>query len=73
MAVQDIQNYSYQNIFSLQTVQFEESCVVNSPQQINQYKVFWIKEGTGKYNIDFKSYSFEDGVLFFYHQDKYFQ
>lgn len=65
MAVQDIQNYSYQNIFSLQTVQFEESCVVNSPQQINQYKVFWIKEGTGKYNIDFKSYSFEDGVLFF--------
>ncbi|KAF9659160.1 helix-turn-helix domain-containing protein [Tenacibaculum sp. ZH5_bin.1] len=65
MAVQDIQNYSYQNIFSLQTVQFEESCVVNSPQQINQYKVFWIKEGTGKYNIDFKSYSFEDGVLLF--------
>lgn len=65
MAVQDIQNYSYQNIFSLQTVQFEELCVVNSPQQINQYKVFWIKEGTGKYNIDFKSYSFKDGVLFF--------
>ncbi|XRE43146.1 Transcriptional regulator, AraC family [Tenacibaculum discolor] len=65
MAVQDIQNYSYQNIFSLQTVQFEELCVVNSPQQIDQYKVFWIKEGTGRYNIDFKSYSFEDGVLFF--------
>ncbi|CAM1369646.1 Transcriptional regulator, AraC family [Tenacibaculum sediminilitoris] len=65
MAVQDIQNYSYQNIFSLQTVQFEELCVVNSPQQIDQYKVFWIKEGKGRYNIDFKSYSFEDGVLFF--------
>ncbi len=65
MAVQDIQNYSYQNIFSLQTVQFEELCVVNAPQQINQYKVFWIKEGKGRYNIDFKSYSFEDGVLFF--------
>lgn len=65
MAVQDIQNYSYQNIFSLQTVQFEELCVVNSPQQIDQYKVFWIKEGAGRYNIDFKSYSFEDGVLFF--------
>lgn len=65
MAVQDIQSYSYQNIFSLQTVQFEESCVVNSPKQIDQYKVFWIKEGKGKYNIDFKSYYFEDGVLFF--------
>jgi len=65
MAVQDIQNHSYQNIFSLQTVQFEKSCVVNSPQQIDQYKVFWIKEGKGRYNIDFKSYSFKDGVLFF--------
>lgn len=65
MAVQDIQNHSYQNIFSLQTVQFEESCVVNSPEQIDQYKVFWIKEGKGRYNIDFKSYSFSNGVLFF--------
>lgn len=65
MAVQELNSYSYQNIFSLQTVQFEKSCVVNSPQRINQYKIFWIKEGKGTYNIDFKSYSFEDGVLFF--------
>lgn len=65
MAVQELKSYSYQNIFSLQTVQFEKACVVNSPQRINQYKIFWIKEGKGTYNIDFKSYSFEDGVLFF--------
>ncbi|WGH74695.1 AraC family transcriptional regulator [Tenacibaculum tangerinum] len=65
MAVQNIQHYSFQNIFSLQTVQFEKSCVVNTPQQINQYKIFWIKEGKGVYKVDFKSYSFANGVLFF--------
>ena len=65
MAIQNIQSYSYKNIFSLQTVQFQKSCVVNSPQQIEQFKIFWIKEGSGTYNIDFKSYSFKGNTLFF--------
>ncbi|MCT4700067.1 helix-turn-helix domain-containing protein [Tenacibaculum haliotis] len=65
MAIQDIRTYKYQDIFSLQTVAFEKACVVNKPQQISVYKIFWIKEGTGTYNIDFESYSFDGGVLFF--------
>ncbi|RKF05077.1 AraC family transcriptional regulator [Tenacibaculum lutimaris] len=65
MAIQNIQSYSYKNIFSLQTVQFQKFCVVNSPQQIEQFKIFWIKEGSGTYNIDFKSYSFKGNTLFF--------
>ena len=65
MAIQNIQSYSYKNIFSLQTVQFQKSCVVNSPQQIERFKIFWIKEGSGTYNIDFKSYSFKGNTLFF--------
>lgn len=65
MAIQDIRTYKYQDVFSLQTVAFEKACVVNKPQQISVYKIFWIKEGTGAYNIDFESYSFDGGVLFF--------
>ena len=65
MAIQDIKTYKYQDVFSLQTVAFEKACVVNKPQKISAYKIFWIKEGTGTYNIDFESYSFDDGVLFF--------
>ncbi|WP_299105552.1 helix-turn-helix domain-containing protein [uncultured Tenacibaculum sp.] len=65
MAVQDIISYTYKDIFSLQTVQFEKACVVNEPEQMKQLKIIWIKEGKGTYNIDFKTYSFANGVLFF--------
>ncbi len=65
MAIQDIKNYNFQDVFSLQLVAFEKACVVNKPTQIDDYKIFWIKEGKGTYNIDFKSYSFDGNVLFF--------
>ncbi|MGB1043238.1 MAG: helix-turn-helix domain-containing protein [Tenacibaculum sp.] len=65
MAIQDIKTYTYQDVFSLQTVQFEKACVVNKPKQINTYKIFWIKEGKGTYHIDFEKYSFDGSVLFF--------
>ncbi|CAL2080377.1 helix-turn-helix domain-containing protein [Tenacibaculum sp. 190524A02b] len=65
MAVQTTTSYTYKDIFNLHTVQFEKACVVNKPQQIHQLKIFWIKEGSGIYNIDFKSYEFNNSVLFF--------
>lgn len=65
MAIQDIKTYSYKDIFSLQIVQFEKACVVNKPKQIDTYTIFWIKEGSGTYTIDFKTYSFEGNVLLF--------
>lgn len=65
MAVQDIQTYSYKDIFSLSVVQFDKACVVNKPEQLNAYSIYWIKEGKGTYNIDFKSYSFDGNVLYF--------
>ncbi len=65
MAIQDIKTYKYQDVFSLQAVQFEKACVVNKPEQINTYKIFWIKEGKGTYHIDFETYSFDGSVLFF--------
>ena len=65
MAVQDISTYSYKDIFSLSTVQFEKACIFNKPEQINGYTIYWIKEGKGVYNIDFESYAFNDNILFF--------
>ena len=65
MAIQNIKTYKYQDVFSLQTIQFEKACVVNKPEQINNYRIFWIKEGKGNYQIDFNSYSFNNNVLFF--------
>ncbi|WP_431166052.1 helix-turn-helix domain-containing protein [Tenacibaculum halocynthiae] len=65
MAIQEVKTYNFQSIFSLQLVEFEKACIVNEPKQVVDYKIFWIKEGKGTYNIDFKSYSFNGNVLFF--------
>jgi len=65
MAVQDIATYTFKDTFSLSVVQFEKACIVNKPEQIDAYSIYWIKEGKGTYNIDFESYSFDDNVLFF--------
>jgi AraC-like DNA-binding protein len=65
MAIQDIATYQFKDTFSLSVVDFEKACVVNHPEQIDSYNVFWIKEGKGTYHIDFKEYSFDGNVLFF--------
>lgn len=65
MAIQDILNYAYKDIFSLQVVHFEKACVFNRPEQLNTYSIYWIKEGNGTYNIDFNSFTFTDNVIFF--------
>lgn len=65
MAIQEIKNYQYQNTFSLSVVDFEKACVVNQPEKIDSYNIFWIKKGKGTYHIDFDEYTFDDNVLFF--------
>ena len=65
MAVQDITKYSFQNTFSLSTVQFDKACTIDHNKQVNAYSIYWIQEGSGTYNIDFESYTFDDNVLFF--------
>ena len=65
MAIQNIANYQYQNTFSLSVVDFENACVVNHPEKIDSYNIFWIKEGKGTYQIDFDQFSFDGNVIFF--------
>lgn len=65
MALQDVKTYNYKDTFSLSIVQFDKACVVNHPEQIDAYSIYWIKEGKGTYNIDFKQYNFDDNVMFF--------
>lgn len=65
MAIQDISTYTYQDTFSLSVVQFEKACVVNKPEQVDSYTIYWIKEGSGTYHIDFEEYTFDGTILFF--------
>ncbi len=65
MAAQDISTYTYKNSFSLQVVEFDKACVLNKPEQIETYNIYWIKEGKGVYTIDFERFSFDGSALFF--------
>lgn len=65
MAVQNITKHSFQDTFSVSTVQFEKACTIDHTEQQNAYSIYWIQEGSGTYNIDFESYTFDDNVLFF--------
>lgn len=65
MAVQNITKHSFQDTFSVSTVQFEKACTIDHTEQQNAYAIYWIREGSGTYNVDFESYTFDDNVLFF--------
>ncbi|AXG69320.1 regulatory protein SoxS [Kordia sp. SMS9] len=65
MAIQNITNYTYQNTFSLSVVQFEKACVVEQPEQVDAYTIYWIKDGKGTYFIDFEEYTFDGNIIFF--------
>ena len=65
MALQDIEKYAFKDTFSVRKVQFEKACTIDHNAQQNGYVIYWIQEGKGTYNIDFKQYSFTGNVLFF--------
>ncbi|MFD2529742.1 MULTISPECIES: helix-turn-helix domain-containing protein [Polaribacter] len=65
MAVQDIVKHTFKDIFSVSTVRFDKACTIDHSVQQNAYAIYWIQEGSGTYNIDFKQYQFDDNVLFF--------
>lgn len=65
MALQELVTYSYKDIFSLKIVEFNKACVVNKSQQLDTYRIYFVKEGKGSYHIDFEHYKFDSSVLFF--------
>jgi len=65
MAITELTTYSFNDIFTISEIDFNTSCLVNKTEQIDTYTIFWIKDGKGTYNIDFKNYSFEGNTLLF--------
>ena len=65
MGINTLNKYQFKSYFTLETVDFNTACTLNQPQQINGYRIYWIKKGKGHYHIDFESYEFDEEVLFF--------
>jgi len=51
--------------FEVSSIQLETSCVINENEVSNFFKVFWIEEGYGEYEIDFNKFTIEETGLFF--------
>lgn len=51
--------------FKLCSVNFDEACVVKDQIQNNLFNIIWIKNGKGRYKIDFNTYEAEDDTIFF--------
>ena len=73
MGIKSIQNYRYkaaategqQPFFELTSIHLNTSCVMHENEIAQHYKIYWIEEGNGQYQIDFKSFSIEGAGLFF--------
>lgn len=52
-------------LFKLCSVNFDKACVIKDQIQSNLFNIIWIKNGKGKYKIDFKTYEAEDDTIFF--------
>lgn len=73
MSVRTIQNYQYKEDtklekpphFEVTTINLDISCVANENEVSKYYKIYWIEEGYGEYQIDFKSFKVENAGLFF--------
>lgn len=53
------------NLFKLCSVNFDEACVIKDQIQSNLFNIIWIKNGKGRYRIDFKTYDAVDDTIFF--------
>ena len=73
MSVKSIRQYQYQGVpsltkppyFEVTAIDVDTYCVANENEQSKYYKIFWIEDGYGKYQIDFKSFEVEKAGLFF--------
>lgn len=54
-----------QEDFKICSVQFDSPQKIDEPIRANKYNILWIKEGTGRYKIDFDTYEIESQMMFF--------
>ncbi len=52
-------------LFKICAVNFDKACVIKDQIQGNLFNIIWIKNGKGRYKIDFKTYEAQDDTIFF--------
>ncbi len=50
--------------FELTSLKVNTYCVANKSEVSDQYKIYWIEDGSGKYSIDFKEFTISGSGIF---------
>lgn len=72
MSISTLKKYRYQPpldavnniLFEVDTIQLETSCVANEDHRSENYQVFFLEEGKGRYQIDFHQFEIEGTGIF---------
>ncbi len=72
MSISTINKYRYQDplsakvptIFEISSIQLDKSCVANHNRRCENYMIFFIEEGSGRYSIDFNEFEINGTGLF---------
>ncbi len=51
--------------FAVDAIEMDTACIVNENKIAEYYRIYWIENGSGTYQIDFKPFSIEKAGLFF--------
>ncbi len=71
MGLKTIQNYPFQGAnsqaahFEVTAIHLDTSCVMHENEVAQHFKIYWIEEGFGEYQIDFNAFKIEGAGLFF--------
>lgn len=72
MAVRTIEKYQYKEFsssgvvphFEISSIRLDTHCVANQNEICQYYKIYWIEDGSGEYQIDFKKMRIEQSGIF---------
>ena len=72
MAIKTIQTYQFQNksiagvkpLFELTAMQLDTYCEATKNEVSTCYRIYWIEDGNGTYQIDFKEFKIKSSGIF---------
>lgn len=72
MSISSVQAFRYQppltegtpSFFEVQRIQLETSCVANHSHRSDHYKIFFLEEGVGRYQVDFREVNLSGTGIF---------
>lgn len=63
--IETLESNSGEIDFKICRVNFDKPCEIEEAVKTDLFNIIWLKEGSGKYRIDFKSYDIAAGTIFF--------